>query len=545
MAAKKPTYAEQVALFGAHLSRIEDKLDRVLAGALPASTSLAVETAVEARAADGAAVAVTIGADRQQPGGGAERERIAAGDSAVGDIVAARPAPSTPVIDQVTPDPYPTPGTVIDGVTYFQAYRRGRAGVLPPIARRPEELVADRLVLPFARAVVMGEVAPAAKPYVPGSYKGTGLVPYFGTTGERGEIGLITTAQADWLMGAAPDLMLAQAEAHGSVPVHGTINGRVIDVLKYPLATFDYRAVNRPWQRPYFDIRVRDGLNGEEAVTPEGAHYPSLCYVPFLATLDLYYLAEVQFAATFMICGGPPDGAQGRGLVMRHQQRYYAWALRALAEAYVATLEAERVYGSPLSPPLLPSSYWLQILNNNLDEAFARRLTRQDGTPFATPEMTALVGEMGFLGTNDLNIAPWQQDYITTVLGWMVWTGRIPQAKPLYDFNVRQAVKRATGDWRSQAIHYYIAPPAPSLPQTAGHTMGPTWIDTLISHGFAPTVDGNYRADSTKGYIPYLRASTAVAVLNGVPGATDAFAFADAQSKRVKFIPHRWAVAVQ
>lgn len=392
-------------------------------------------------------------------------------------------------------------------------YTRGRTSPLPKIVKTPAELTSAKLVLPYSKSAAMmkgGGALPSYK-YTPGAYESVGLQKYMGSTGERQEIGLVTEAQATWMAGGSPSNMLAQAEAHGSVPAHALIDGRMIDVLKYPMATYDARAPSRGW-KPYFDI-------SGAVVTPDGAHYPALCYVAYLATGDQYYLEELQFAATFHVCGGPPDYAQGKGIIFPWQQRQVAWGLRDLFAAYIATPDGD------VPAPLLPKSYWKKIIDNNIAFYMDRYVNK--GGP--------LIQEMGFLAIDDLpSLAPWQQDYLSMVLGWAVWTGHIPQLRPLYDFQIRQAVKRATGPLRSQAVQY-------NFPSGAADN----WAAMLAKNGRKPTPDGHFDSaivNPVPDYPGFLRGALKVAVMNGVKGAEEAFAFADAEARRRNYIPMRWAV---
>ena len=68
-------------------------------------------------------------------------------------------------------------------------------------------------------------------------------------------------------------------------------------------------------------------------------------------------------------------------------------------------------------------------------------------------------------------------------------------------------------------------------------------LTTLASvNGLVATPDGNFAADADQSYIAYLRANLKIAALNGVAGAADAFAYADAQAKRRNFTPYKWSV---
>lgn len=411
------------------------------------------------------------------------------------------------------------PAEPIPVVTSPGVFTRSRTGAAPQPNRTPADLAAAKLTLPYSPSVPMK--APTFPTYTyGGTFDSVGLTKYMGQTGERQDIGLVTEAEADWLMGGSPNNMLQQAEAAGSVPVHALIDGRIIDVLKYPQATFFYRAAETGW-KPYFDIT-------QESVKPDTAHYPALSYVPYLATGDQRHLEDLQFAATFHICGLDPTYAQGKGILWPWQQRQFAWGLRDIIAAYIATPEGD------VPAPLLPKSYWKTILDNNIAYHMARFV---DGTDSNSPagDDKALVQEMGFIAVDGSMrwVAPWQQDYISMVLGWAVWTGKVPQIRPLYDFQIRQAIKRATGPLRSCAIQY-------DFPNGAGKT----WAETLEMNGRLPTADDHFPASvgGVPDYLGYLRGVLKVSVMNNVPGADDAFAYANDEYMRFGFGTKRWAV---
>ena len=230
--------------------------------------------------------------------------------------------------------------------------RRGRTGPFPKIVKTPAELVTARLVLPYDRANALRPDSYPTYTYKPGDFAVRRPHGLHGPDRRSGRSRPGDGSRGFWLTGGSPNNMLAQAEAHGSVPVHQTIDGRVIDVFKHPLASVDIRGA-----KPHHDISVAQ-------VKPDTPHYPALSYVPFLATRDLYYLAELQFAATYHINGSAVAYAQGKGILFPWQQRGLAWGLRDVIAAYIATLEAEKA--GPLPEPLLPSTHWKQIIDNNV-----------------------------------------------------------------------------------------------------------------------------------------------------------------------------------
>ncbi len=433
--------------------------------------------------------------------------------------LATNPTP-TPI-----PPPAPAPIPNTNPVVDLGNYRRGRVLSAPPtIVKTPQQLVAERLMLPFDRSISMRPERHELETYKLGDWENVGLISYVGSTGDRREIGLVTDDIAEWLGGGSSQNMLAQAEAAGSSPIHAMIDGRVADHFKYPRASLD----SRQDPSPYFDISSVPPISGAgNPVAPESAHYPALSYVPYLATGDQYYLEELQFAANAHILYQPNLYTSGKGILWPWQTRQVAWALRDIFAAYFATPEGD------VPAPLLPKSYWKKILDNNLAALTASKTAHYGGGSYTSDEQS--LRNEGFLASGDMKyLAPWQQDYLNTVLGWAVWTGRVPEWRPLYEFHTQQAIKRATGPLRSQAIQYNFP---------AG--VGRTWAETLAKNGLSATPDDHFPSSFVSGvpsYLGYLRASLLIASMNGIPGAQSAFEYVDAETKRINYLGTRWSI---
>lgn len=421
-----------------------------------------------------------------------QKQILASIDERLGAILAAvqKPAPTVPVpppvvappvvvTPPVTPPPAPVPPVAPTD------YVRPRSSTLPAITRTPAEL--GKLVLPFGPA----RNAKAYPTYAPGSdYESAGLTRYMGTTGERQEIGLVTEAQAVWLAGGSPNNMLVQAEAHNDVPVHF---GKV-DIFAQPDAScyygYDSAIGSYPIGNPSFNTEDRP-------VKPETAHYPALNYVPYLATGDIRYLEGLQAQATFNLIQGPPLYR----FLMEGQPRGFAWLFRDLAACYLAT---------PDNAPshLLPKAYWKKVLDKYRDAFKAAWVNNQQ--PLVKNTHAAF--EVATW------IAPWEQDYLGFVLGWMVYAG-LEDWRENYEWSVQQAILRAPFGAKAIGYHWMTSPQTVDYP-------------SLLAANPATSNDANYKA--------YLRGNLKVAVLNKVPDAGPAFAIADQMA--AGYIPGRWAV---
>lgn len=408
-------------------------------------------------------------------------------------------------------------------------YMRSRTGSLPAIIKPPADLIASKLILPYSRSIATGGMTYPTYTYRPGAWGEVGLALDMGGTGERPEIGIVTDHIAAWVAGGSPTNMLVQAEANGSTPIHfrhhngvpspdGT--GEPVNLLDDPRMRYascygDPRAVNA---NPWFD---RSGAK----VNTDLAHFPNLCYVPYLATGDLYYLQEVQDAATYSLIWANPEYRKfDKALLQDDQTRGYAWGLNLLASAYIATKIAEA--SGKLSAPLLPSSYWKRILDNNRAEFERRWVKNGDNKP--------LIAACHFaVDITEGNFRPWQQDMLGAVMGWMLYTGQFPEWRSNYEWHMQQAFMRASGSTgypRTQAARYEYK------------LTGATDMASLARiNGLTETGSGHYPPDVDKYYVAYLRANLKLAALNGVSGAEPNFAFVDSEARRLRFIPMKWA----
>jgi hypothetical protein len=256
-------------------------------------------------------------------------------------------------------------------------------------------------------------------------------------------------------------------------------------------------------------------------VEPEWSHYPSLSYVAYLATGDSYYLEELQFAATFMIICAPPDfRGESKPRINDIQLRGLAWGLREVAKAYLATPDK-------VSAPLLPKAYWKAVLDNIRARMVATWIKNSS-------RLVQNAHMVSSYGQTPQSIGPWQHDYLGQVIGWMIYTGRFPEWKPIYDFVIQGQIIRATGPLRSQALQYWLEP--------NGAT---DWPSLLKLNGKAPTGDGHFPPNIRKEsphYAGMLRAALSLAVKNGIKGADEAFAYVNAETRRVGLVSLRHAV---
>lgn len=320
------------------------------------------------------------------------------------------------------------------------------------------------------------------------------------------EAALVNNPTAEWLAGGDPYNMLLWAEGAQKLPVHfiDPDTGRMWNIREKPKANFYWRA-------PTFD-----GTN-DSGYSMDTAHFPSLCYVPYLGTKDRFYLEELQFIANWHTLAQNPDYrlSEDRKTDLGIWQqtagaRGWAWHARDAVYAYLATPDGD------LPAPLLPKSYWKWQIDNNRDYI----LKKWVNTPHS---LSAL--HMAAFPNNDA-IAPWQQDWIGAVLGFMVYTGQFDDWRPIYDWQIRQAIERtngASGYPKSQAIQYW-----PKFKHLDGApVLGMAEFAAL--NNVVETADGKFPQGFNTHYAESLRANLKLAVLNNVPEAAECFAYVNAQ----------------
>jgi len=230
---------------------------------------------------------------------------------------------------------------------------------------------------------------------------------YFPTTGARSDIGPLPDWTVLYLMSMdsrARAVMLANADASGSTPIH--FRDRRTEL---PLRLDDVLQIASSADRP------ETALHTSYDWTPwflDGAHQPSLVYVPYLVTGDEYYLEEIQFWANWNMLQLPHRDAAGI-VVNQLQERGQAWSLRALADA---------AYITPDTNPL--KGYFVAKLSNNIASVLRRYAQRSN--PLG---LDVIVG-------GD-SLAPWELGYqILTVSQvaaqgnsgartWLSWLGQL------------------------------------------------------------------------------------------------------------------------
>lgn len=334
-------------------------------------------------------------------------------------------------------------------------------------------------------------------------------------TGERADIGPVTEPQAKYIATAdqgALDLMLSQAEAAGTMPWHIRDERQTgpFDFRTYPSATW-YAPTGAG--APYVRATTTP-------ITIDSAHQPALAYVPYVLTGDPYFLEELQFQATWNWGVLPADLRPSAP-----QVRALAWSLRTLAQA---------TRMSPATTPswLLPKSYWQTYLTRMrqwCDTAFLYN-TRPERQVFRTAgNLDTSRGEP--LAPEGTWVDPWQDEFLATVLGWIVSMG-FSEWRPVFTWSIGGTIARtsaARGWVRAYATPYrMILRPSKTAAVVTGWT--PAWQLTQ-SVTQKKVTDPNVWAEADMTYLTYTRGALVYAAKLNVAEAAANLAWATAQLK--------------
>ncbi|WP_245606838.1 hypothetical protein [Simplicispira psychrophila] len=213
------------------------------------------------------------------------------------------------------------------------------------------------------------------------------LTPAFGTTGARADIGPLPEWTVYYLLSQderAREVMLANADAAGSVPIHyrDEETDQPLDVQKHPTVSVLF-GTSKP---------LLPAITDRTIWSPDTAHQASFAYIPYLVTGDKFYLDETIFWAAWNIASVNSGYRNlSEGLIRSNQVRAQAWALRSIGEA-VRVLPDDHAM----------KKYFDVRLTNNLN-SFANHIGDSPlGAIHHHPDIS--------------KISPWQNDYVSIVL---------------------------------------------------------------------------------------------------------------------------------
>jgi hypothetical protein len=358
-----------------------------------------------------------------------------------------------------------------------------------------------------------------------------GLMAYMGSTGERAEIGLMTDQQAQYLCtgsDVALATVFAHAEAAGTYPwnLRDEKTNAPFDTLAYPKATtYGPQAGN-----PFF----RSPPPAKGSAQWDSAHQPALSYLPYLLTGDPYHLEQMQLIASANVLWRPWDYRY-----RTTQIRGEAWAMRHWAQVAKIT---------PANVPkwMLPQAHWQKLLDSYLDwylKAFVSN-PEPPRSVFRTTMMTFGDSRDGPLeGTH---AQPWQDDFLASVLGWMVLMGH-SQWRPVFEWKIGSTIARTNG--QSGWIRAHCTPSDIVMRANKNAAWVQTWKEAwdLTSAALKLDVTDPDSLDFTKlFFFPYTRGALVIAKHLQIPGVDPSIEWAEGQMSRVvatkKWFPYKWAL---
>ncbi|MBL8096269.1 MAG: hypothetical protein JNL73_18980 [Anaerolineales bacterium] len=360
---------------------------------------------------------------------------------------------------------------------------------------------------------------------------GAGLVePYMPMTGGRRDIGPLPGWAAQYVLSLdrrAKLVTLGIGDLAGSWPIHyrDQNTDRPVSLADYPYMSLlgnpgDLINPNTGQSEAFPDC-VGDCAT---PYAPDSAHQPSLAYLPYLLTGDYYYLEELQFWANLnLLESNPYYRGFEQGLLHWGQTRGQAWSLRALAEAAYITPDG-----------------------HGLKRYFSDRL-EFNRVWYATDFLGANTNALGINTSgyalayeNGRGVGPWQDDFFTWVVGYVVDLG-FSTWEPLLDYKARFPVGRMTAAgtcWVSGAPYYLLvragntAPLYTTFAQAYEATIDPAIRaqpcgSAAMGQAFNPPLSAGEMsgyAYSDMGYPSNMQPALAVAVQTGIAGADQAWA---------------------
>ena len=272
------------------------------------------------------------------------------------------------------------------------------------------------------------------------AYPGT-VTKYMPTTGERDDLGYLPgwVARAIILGDASRSYhqSIINADAADTFAWHiDDESGGPLSIDRHSDVAIDSR---------FSSVLVKDPNADSMDTVIDDAHQPQLTYYAYLKTGDNKYLRELQYQANWhMMNLGTKNGT---GLLDNSQIRGFAWTVRQVALAAVATRRAEDAGTLPNN--FLSSDYFRRKLENNrkyLEEQTI--LSINPAVQSFRPMFGANVDGQGF----------WQSDFVLGIVGQIVRLGFVDW-KPIFDWGIVGVKTRATGanGWtKATTSGYYL-----------------------------------------------------------------------------------------
>lgn len=369
------------------------------------------------------------------------------------------------------------------------------------------------------------------------------ITAYMPTTGGRGDIAILPAWTVDYLLTMDKrgyEMTLTSGDLAGGFGSHlrNTKTNRPATAEEFPNLSTHSNFVGRKG-----NLEIPDTGGVKPTLIAQRAHEPSLAFIPYVITGDRYYLEELEFWSQWNSWGTAPEyhGFQ-QGLVSWDEVRGQAWSMRSLAQA---------AYITPDSDPL--KAVLLRELKSNIDYYNKTFVTN----PRANLQHAIIVAHPGKRSASQ-EYAPWMDDYLTSVMGYIVDLG-FESARPFAAWKAYFPVQRMINKdycW-VLATPYHISVLDPDS--------RPSWA-TVYRDTFASAQKAKQKVDiasvtcgsdemafalglkpgemlsgATGGYQANLQPALAAAANLGVPGADDAWRKFRMITKSSKYYP-QWTI---
>lgn len=263
-----------------------------------------------------------------------------------------------------------------------------------------------------------------------------------GGQGGRPEIAIVPAWAVLWLLTGDKrmrDMTLGTADSAGSWSAHyrDRETDQPISLIDYPYMTIYGRSTDtkNPATKKYEAFPALVKGQDKTPYSHDSAHQPGFSFVPYLLTGDHYHLEELQFWAMWNVFQTNPGYRKNvQGLLWRQQVRGIAWSLRTVAQAAWITPDSDRL-----------KKHFAQIVESNF-------------APAVNPlqwvnSFGAYVGPGAVIYQSDTAIAPFQDDHLTSVLGYVVDLG-FDCAQLMLEAKAKFSIQRLIGtgtNWRAAA----------------------------------------------------------------------------------------------
>lgn len=271
-----------------------------------------------------------------------------------------------------------------------------------------------------------------------------------GGAGGRVDLGPLPGWTASYLLSQdkrAETAMLGNATQAGSWPVHFRMKGsdNIVRIDEKPYAGL----FGTPGD-------MTDPTSGElqafpacaqcnNPYEPDGAHQPSLAYLPYMLTGEYYYLEELQFWAGFnLLYTNPWYRRKEQGILRRRQVREEAWVLRSLGQvAYISPdTDANKEYFNQIVNNNLEYLYNLYVAKVETDRDSDKVISRLGYEPGPLIDTFGVrTGEYALVYHKGTGPGVWQDDFHTWSIGFLRDLG-FAKAAEVLDKRARFSVER-------------------------------------------------------------------------------------------------------